>query len=137
MSSQIMKRSYTIIAVRGTGVAMEIDTMASYQDALTCAKEANENKNNVEVRIIENKYDEATKKDKKTLVKLLNSSNSAPTFNSYSQAGNPAINPKQQRLSEIDLIIGKKIASSITNLSIAGITLIIVGGLIYNLLKAI
>lgn len=80
MSSQIMKRSYTIIAVRGTGVAMEIDTMASYQDALTCAKEANENKNNVEVRIIENKYDEATKKDKKTLVKLLNIQNSDILF---------------------------------------------------------
>ena len=71
MSDTIMRKSYTVVCVRTTGQPMELQTVSDYAAALNAAKEALTNSKNTEVRVVENKYDSATRKDKKQIVKIL------------------------------------------------------------------
>lgn len=71
MSDAIMKKSYTVMCVRSTGQQMELETVSDYAAAVNSAKEALTNAKNTEIRVIENKYDQATRKDKKQVVKIL------------------------------------------------------------------
>ncbi len=71
MSDTIMRKSYTVVCVRTTGQPMELQTVSDYAAAVNSAKEALTNSKNTEVRVVENKYDSATRKDKKQIVKIL------------------------------------------------------------------
>ena len=76
MSDAIMRKSYTVVCVRSTGQQMDLATLSDYTSALNSAKEALTNKNNTEVRIVESKYDQASRKDKKQVIKILTAESS-------------------------------------------------------------
>jgi hypothetical protein len=57
--------------MRKTGQLMELQTVNEYSAAINSAKEAIKSKSNSEVRIVENKYDETTRKEKKQVIKIL------------------------------------------------------------------
>ncbi|NIY74460.1 hypothetical protein HED22_02270 [Thalassospira sp. HF15] len=71
MSDAVLRKSYTVVCQRTSGQSMELEPVSSYGAALSSAKEAITNKRNSEVRIVENKYDQATSKDKKQVIKIL------------------------------------------------------------------
>lgn len=71
MSDAIMRKSFTVVCVRTTGQPMELETLPDYAAALNLAKEALTNNKNTEVRVVENNYDSASRKDKKQVVKIL------------------------------------------------------------------
>ncbi|KJE35445.1 hypothetical protein UF64_12670 [Thalassospira sp. HJ] len=71
MSNAVMSKSYTVVCMRTSGQQMELEPVSDYSSALNSAKEAIGNKNTTEVRIVENKYDQATRKDKKQVIKIL------------------------------------------------------------------
>ena len=54
---------------------MELEPVSDYSSALKTAKDAISSKGNSEVRIVENKYDQDTRKEKKQVIKILTSEN--------------------------------------------------------------
>ena len=70
MSDAIMRKSFTVVCVRTTGEERELETVPDFNAAVNTAKEALTNKKNSEVRVVENNYDSATRKDKKQVVKI-------------------------------------------------------------------
>lgn len=71
MSNAIMSKSYTVVCIRETGPQMEMTPVADYQTAIASAKEALAKKGNTEVRVVEHKYDKASRKNRKKVVKIL------------------------------------------------------------------
>jgi len=71
MTGSALSKSYTVVCMRKTGQLMELQTVPEYSAAINSAKEAIKSKSNSEVRIVENKYDDATRKEKKQVIKIL------------------------------------------------------------------
>ncbi len=87
MSNAVMRKSYTVVCQRTTGQLMELETVSDYTAALNTAKEAIANKSNTEIRIVENKYDQASRRDKKQVVKILTAESNSGSRGSAGRAG--------------------------------------------------
>ncbi|MEQ8285151.1 hypothetical protein [Thalassospira sp.] len=129
MSDAIMRKSYTVICVRTTGQQMELETVSDYAAAINSAKEALTNKSNTEVRVVESKYDQATRKDKKQVVKILTAENtggkSGATTGSRANKNGPSVTRE----------VAKQASKSIINIVIALTVLILLAGLIIPLMS--
>lgn len=75
MTDAALSKSYTVVCLRKTGNLMELEPVSDYSSALKTAKDAISSKGNSEVRIVENKYDQDTRKEKKQVIKILTSEN--------------------------------------------------------------
>jgi preprotein translocase subunit SecF len=128
MSDAIMKKSYTVVCVRSTGQPMELETVSDYTAAINSAKEALTNKNNTEVRVIESKYDQATRKDKKQVVKVLTAEN----------AGNPggaaAGTKRGTNKPGVSREVANQATKSIINIVIAVTVLVLLAGVMVPLI---
>ncbi|MFH1803648.1 MAG: hypothetical protein ABID63_02030 [Pseudomonadota bacterium] len=78
MSKNLLKKSYSVVVIRDAGNQLELETVAEYAQAVSTAKTALESPNNLEVRIVENNYDDATRRDRKQVIKIFNKSNISP-----------------------------------------------------------
>jgi hypothetical protein len=121
MSQAVMRKSYTVVCVRTTGKQMELETVSDYNAALTAAKSAIENKSNSEVRIVENKYDQSTRKDKKQVIKILTTESGGSSGASARRAGpTPAVTRET----------ANRATKSLINIVIAVTVLILLAGLL-------
>ena len=129
MSDAIMRKSYTVVCVRSTGQQMDLATLSDYTSALNSAKEALTNKNNTEVRIIESKYDQASRKDKKQVVKILTAES----------AGSPATGARSTRNGKAKSGVSRETANratkSVINIVIAITVLVLLAGIMIPLIN--
>jgi Na+-translocating ferredoxin:NAD+ oxidoreductase RnfC subunit len=127
MSDNMLRKTYTIMVTRTTGAQMELGTATEYAAAMALAKEALNNNNNIEVRVIENKYDDATHREKKQVVKILNRNNLASAQNAVpnSRSGPKVIPPE----------VVSRATKSVINIALAFTVLILLGGIIFQLIR--
>lgn len=127
MSGNPLRKTYTVMVTRTTGNQMELETVQEYGAAMESAKKALDNTNNTEARIVENKYDDATRKEKKQVVKILNRDNVASSTAGSMRAGtgSNALAPE----------VMSRMTKSIINISLALTVLILLGGIIFQLLN--
>ena len=127
MSGNTLRKTYTVMVTRTTGNQMELETVQEYGAAMESAKKALDNNNNTEVRVIENKYDDATRKEKKQVVKILNRDNLATSTAGSARAGaaSNALAPE----------VMSRMTKSIINIALAVTVLILLGGTIFQLLN--
>lgn len=128
MSDAIMKKSYTVVCVRSTGQQMELETVSDYTAAINSAKEALTNKNNTEVRVIESKYDQATRKDKKQVVKILTPESSGNSGGMSSAAQSSGRKPGISRE------VANQATKGIINIVIAVTVLVLLAGIMIPLM---
>ncbi|WP_404426650.1 hypothetical protein [Thalassospira australica] len=128
MSDAVMRKSYTVAVVRSTGQQMELETVSDYQSAITSAKNALANNNNTEVRVIESKYDDATKRDKKQVVKILTRENS------HGNGGNSASKSRGQKTA-VSREAASQASKSIVNIVLAITVLVLLAGIIIPLIS--
>ncbi len=128
MSDAIMKKSYTVVCVRSTGQQMELETVSDYSAAINSAKEALANKNNTEVRVIESKYDQATRKDKKQVVKILTPESSGSSGGASSAAQSSGRKPGVSRE------VANQATKGIINIVIAVTVLVLLVGIMIPLM---
>lgn len=124
MTDTALSKSYTVVCVRKTGQQMELETVSDYSTALNSAKDAIQNKSNSEVRVVENKYDPATRKDKKQVVKIL-------TPESAGQVGGAKRRSTQSP--GVSRETAKQATKSIINIVIAVTVLILLAGIMIPL----
>lgn len=124
MSNEIMSKSYTVVCQRKSGQTIELETVAGYGDAYNTAKTALANKNNLEVRIVENKYDAATRKDKKQVIKILRPEGARDTANHRHGSG---------QTHGISRDVANKATKSIINIVLAATILILLVGVLLPL----
>jgi hypothetical protein len=124
-----MRKSYTVVCIRSTGQQMDLATLPDYTSALNSAKEALTNKNNTEVRIIESKYDQASRKDKKQVVKILTPES---VGNSRGESRTTHNNRATSGLSRETINL---ITKSIINIVIAITVLVLLAGIIIPLIN--
>lgn len=128
MSDAIMKKSYTVVCVRSTGQQMELETVSDYAAAINSAKEALTNKNNTEVRVVESKYDQATRKDKKQVIKILTPESSGSAGGASSGARAAGQRPGVSRE------VANQATKGIINIVIAVTVLVLLAGIIIPLI---
>lgn len=128
MSDAIMKKSYTVVCVRSTGQQMELETVSDYSAAINSAKEALANKNNTEVRVIESKYDQATRKDKKQVVKILTPESSG------SSGGASSTTQSSGRKPGVSREVANQATKGIINIVIAVTVLVLLAGIMIPLM---
>ena len=121
----MLRKTYTIMVTRTTGAQMELGTATEYAAAMALAKEALNNNNNIEVRVIENKYDDATHREKKQVVKILNRNNLASNTVPNSRSGPKVIPPE----------VVSRATKSVINIALAFTVLILLGGIIFQLIR--
>ena len=128
MSDAIMRKSYTVVCVRATGQQMDLQTVSDYGAALNSAKEALTNKNNTEVRIVESKYDQASRKDKKQVIKILtaeSASGSSGGSGARARKANPGISRET----------ANQASKSVINIVIAITVLVLLAGIMIPLIN--
>ncbi|MBX2830731.1 MAG: hypothetical protein KTR23_06090 [Rhodospirillales bacterium] len=126
MSDAIMRKSYTVVCVRTTGNPMDLETVTDYMAAMNSAKAALTNKNNVEVRIVENKYDQATRRDKKQVIKILTAdkASGAGATGSRANKNKPAVTRE----------VANQATKSLINIVIAITVLVLLAGVLVPLM---
>jgi hypothetical protein len=122
MSGNILKKSYSVVATRSTGQQVELETVGEYPAAVKAAKDALTGRGTTEVRIVENRYNEETRKDHKQVVKILNQHN-AGHVQGNAIPGRP--DPHRNGISHAQ---ATRASSGITNLVIALIVLVVLVG---------
>ncbi|UKV16455.1 hypothetical protein L6172_09200 [Thalassospiraceae bacterium SW-3-3] len=127
MSDAVMRKSYTVVVVRSTGQQMDLETLSDYQSAINSAKNALTNNNNTEVRVVESKYDDATKRDKKQVVKILTREDSS--------AGNSGTSKKRVQSPGVSREIANQASKSIINIVLAITVLVLLAGIIIPLMS--
>ncbi|AUG52816.1 hypothetical protein [Thalassospira marina] len=127
MSGNLLRKTYTVMVTRTTGAQMELETASEYAAAMESAKKALDNTNNVEARVVENKYDDATRKEKKQVVKILNRDNLASATSGPARHGNgPMVIPPE---------IVSRATKSVINIALALTVLILLGGIAFQLIN--
>ncbi|WP_339858051.1 hypothetical protein [Thalassospira alkalitolerans] len=124
MSDAVMRKSYVVVVIRNTGQPMELTKAPDYQTALTAAKDAITNKNNTEVHVVESKYDEANKREKKHIVKILTRENAGGT-SGKARGQKPAVTRE----------VANQATKSIMNIVIAVTVLVLLAGIMIPLLN--
>jgi len=119
-----MRKSYTVVCVRTTGKSMDLETVADYMAAMNSAKEALTNKNNIEVRIVESKYDPATRKDKKQVIKILTADKPNGGGASRANKNKPAVTRE----------VANQATKSLINIVIAITVLVLLAGVLVPLM---
>ncbi|OKH89829.1 hypothetical protein [Thalassospira sp. TSL5-1] len=127
MSENPLRKTYTIMVTRTTGHQMELETVQEYGAAMESAKKALDNTNNTEIRIVENKYDDATRKEKKQVIKILNRDNLASATTGAVRAGKGSGTLAPEVMS--------RMTKSIINISLAVTVLILLGGIMFQILN--
>ena len=122
MTESATSKSYTVLCMRKTGQLMELQTVKEYSAAMSSAKEALKSKSNSEVRIVENKYDEATRKEKKLVIKILTPENIGAASDARSSK-NPIVTRET----------ANQATKSLINLVIAVTVLILLAGIMIPL----
>ncbi|WP_417823867.1 hypothetical protein [Thalassospira lucentensis] len=125
MSDTIMRKSYTVVCVRTTGQPMELQTVSDYAAAVNSAKEALTNSKNTEVRVVENKYDSATRKDKKQIVKIL-----TPESNGSGRSGGSSSRRSTKGSQGVSREVANQATKGIVYIVIAVTVLILLGGIL-------
>lgn len=124
MTDTTLSKSYTVVCLRKTGPQMELETVPEYSTALNSAKNAIQNKSNAEVRIVENKYDDATRKDKKQVIKILTPENAGVASGTTRRsAQSPGVSRE----------VAKQATKGIINIVIAITVLILLAGIMVPL----
>lgn len=123
MSDAIMRKSYTVVCIRTTGKPMELQTVPNYATAVQSAKEALANSKNTEVRVVENNYDSATRKDKKHIVKILTSETTGSGMTSRRRNTKGATSGMSHE-------VANQASKGISYIVIAATVLVILGGII-------
>ncbi|MEQ5774276.1 hypothetical protein J4E05_01955 [Thalassospira sp. NFXS8] len=127
MAGNLLRKTYTVMVTRTTGAQMELETATEYAAAMTSAKNALNNTNNVEARVVENKYDDATRREKKQVVKILNRENLAASQNGTTSSGSgQMVLPPE---------IVSRATKSVINIALAVTVLILLGGVVFQLLN--
>lgn len=127
MSDAVMRKSYSVVVVRSTGQQMDLETHSDYQSAINSAKNALTNKNNSEVRVVENKYDDAAKRDKKQVIKILTRQENA--------AGNGRTAKSGAKSSGVSHDVAKQFSKGIVNIVMAITVLVLLAGIIIPLMS--
>lgn len=103
---------------------MEMEPVSDYGAALSSAKEAITNKRNLEVRIVENKYDQAARKDKKQVIKILRPESSGGSGGTVRQGSETPVVTRE---------IANRATKGIINIVIAVTVLILLAGIMLPL----
>ena len=127
MPDAVLRKSYTVVVVRSTGQQMDLETLSDYQSAINSAKNALTNNNNSEVRVVENKYDDATKRDKKQVVKILTRQKSGA-----GTAGPPKSRAKDSGVSHE---VANQFSKGIVNIVLAITVLVLLAGIVIPLMN--
>ena len=127
MPDAVMRKSYTVVVVRSTGQQMDMETLSDYQSAINSAKNALANNSNTEVRVVESKYDDATKRDKKQVVKILTREDSA--------AGSGGTTRKRGKKPDVSREFANQASKSIINFVLAITVLVLLAGIIIPLMN--
>jgi len=127
MPDAVLRKSYTVVVVRSTGQQMDLETLSDYQSAINSAKNALINNNNSEVRVVENKYDDATKRDKKQVVKILTRQESG--------AGNGGAAKSRAKDSGVSHEVAKQFSKGIVNIVLAITVLVLLAGIVIPLMN--
>ncbi|RCK46783.1 hypothetical protein TH30_09365 [Thalassospira profundimaris] len=128
MSDAIMRKSYTVVCIRSTGQQMDLETVADYNAAMNSAKEALANRNNTEVRIVESKYDQASRKDKKQVIKILTAETGGGS------AGASRNGRKGKANAGMNRETANKASKSVINIVIAITVLVLLAGIMIPLI---
>ncbi len=127
MPDAVLRKSYTVVVVRSTGQQMDLETLSDYQSAINSAKNALTNNNNSEVRVVENKYDDATKRDKKQVVKILTRQESG--------AGNGSAAKSRAKDSGVSHEVANQFSKGIVNIVLAITVLVLLAGIVIPLMN--
>ena len=127
MPDAVLRKSYTVVVVRSTGQQMDLETLSDYQSAINSAKNALTNNNNSEVRVVENKYDDATKRDKKQVVKILTRQKSG--------AGNGGAAKSRAKDSGVSHEVANQFSKGIVNIVLAITVLVLLAGIVIPLMN--
>ncbi|WP_341363988.1 hypothetical protein P8T57_18690 [Thalassospira sp. SN3W] len=127
MPDAVLRKSYTVVVVRSTGQQMDLETLSDYQSAINSAKNALTNNNNSEVRVVENKYDDATKRDKKQVVKILTRQESG--------TGNGGTAKSRAKGSGVSHEVANQFSKGIVNIVLAITVLVLLAGIIIPLMN--
>lgn len=127
MPDAVLRKSYTVVVVRSTGQKMDLETLSDYQSAINSAKNALTNNNNSEVRVVENKYDDATKRDKKQVVKILTRQESS--------AGNGGAAKSRAKDSGVSHEVANQFSKGIVNIVLAITVLVLLAGIVIPLMN--
>ncbi|OSQ29754.1 hypothetical protein TH468_13095 [Thalassospira sp. MCCC 1A03138] len=127
MPDAVLRKSYTVVVVRSTGQQIDLETLSNYQSAINSAKNALTINNNSEVRVVENKYDDATKRDKKQVVKILTRQESG--------AGNGGEAKSRAKDSGVSHEVANQFSKGIVNIVLAITVLVILAGIIIPLMN--
>ncbi|KZB68157.1 hypothetical protein AUP42_11895 [Thalassospira lucentensis] len=127
MPDAVMRKSYTVVVVRSTGQQMDLETLSDYQSAINSAKNALTNNNNTEVRVVESKYDDATKRDKKQVVKILTRQESG--------TGNGGTAKSRSKNSGVSHDVASQFSKGIVNIVLAITVLVLLAGIIVPLMN--
>ncbi|WP_245835534.1 hypothetical protein [Thalassospira mesophila] len=106
---------------------MELETATEYAAAIAAAKNALANSNNVEARVVENKYDDTTRREKKQVIKILNQSNLA------SSAGGARASGSGQTVIPPEVV--SRTTRAVVNICLAVTVLILLGGVAFQLIN--
>ncbi|AJD51972.1 MULTISPECIES: hypothetical protein [Thalassospira] len=106
---------------------MDLETLSDYQSAINSAKNALTNNNNSEVRVVENKYDDATKRDKKQVVKILTRQESG--------AGNGGAAKSRAKDSGVSHEVANQFSKGIVNIVLAITVLVLLAGIVIPLMN--
>jgi hypothetical protein len=106
---------------------MDLETLSDYQSAINSAKNALTNNNNTEVRVVESKYDDATKRDKKQVVKIL--------IRQESRAGNGGTAKPRSKNSGVSHDVANQFSKGIVNIVLAITVLVLLAGIIVPLMN--
>ncbi|WP_417833769.1 hypothetical protein [Thalassospira xiamenensis] len=127
MPDAVLRKSYTVVVVRSTGQQMDLETLSDYQSAINSAKNALTNNNNSEVHVVENKYDDATKRDKKQVVKILTRQESG--------AGNGSAAKSRAKDSGVSHEVANQFSKGIVNIVLAITVLVLLAGIVIPLMN--
>ena len=127
MPDAVLRKSYTVVVVRSTGQQMDLETLSDYQSAINSAKNALTNNNNSEVSVVENKYDDATKRDKKQVVKILTRQESG--------AGNGSAAKSRAKDSGVSHEVANQFSKGIVNIVLAITVLVLLAGIVIPLMN--
>lgn len=127
MPDAVLRKSYTVVVVRSTGQQMDLETLSDYQSAINSAKNALTNNNNSEVHVVENKYDDATKRDKKQVVKILTRQESG--------AGNGGAAKSRAKDSGVSHEVANQFSKGIVNIVLAITVLVLLAGIVIPLIN--
>ena len=127
MPDAVLRKSYTVVVVSSTGQQMDLETLSDYQSAINSAKNALTNNNNSEVRVVENKYDDATKRDKKQVVKILTRQESG--------AGNGSAAKSRAKDSGVSHEVANQFSKGIVNIVLAITVLVLLAGIVIPLMN--